>query len=481
MASVKKNFLYSSAYQLLVAVAPLVTTPYLSRVIGAEGNGIFTYTQSITNYFVLLAVMGMSTYGVRAIAEHATDRVERSRVFWEAFGMQALIGIVVFASYVCYALVWGREYLGLFALWGMWVLGSALDVTWLLWGMQEFRIPTIRNFCTRLASIVLIFVLVRSPNDVWGYVAAISGAFLANALLVWPVVLRYVDWVRPTRKGMLSHLGPNVTLFIPVIATSLYTIMDKVMLGSMAGMGQTGLYDYAEKVSKMPMGVITALGAVVLPKMTTVIAEGRTEEARSLVATTMWFMQACALALAFGIAAVAPGFCPVFFGEGFEGSIVLLRILCVIVPLICATNVMGVQWMLPTKRDRLFTASVATGAVVNVAVNYFAIPAAGALGASVATVAAEVAVLVFQAWVVRVELPLATFARGALPFVAVGAVMLVAIRAFAGVLGASAATVGGLVAEIVLGAAVYLVLSYAWCAATKSAELKRILPKLARW
>lgn len=481
MASVKKNFLYSSAYQLLVAVAPLVTTPYLSRVIGTEGNGIFTYTQSITNYFVLVAVMGMSNYGVRTIAEHANDREGRSRVFWEAFGMQALVGLVVLAAYVCYALVWGREYLELFALWGMWVLGSVLDVTWLLWGMQEFRIPTIRNFCTRLVSIALIFVLVRQPGDVWGYVAAISSAYLANALLVWPQVRRYVDWVRPTAKGMASHLVPNLTLFVPVIATSLYLIMDKVMLGSMAGMDQTGLYDYAEKVSKMPMSVITALGAVVLPKMTTVIAEGRTEEARSLVRTTMWFMEACALALSMGIAAVAPEFSPVFFGQGYEGSVVLLRILCVIVPLICATNVMGVQWLLPTRHDRQFTASVATGAAVNIVVNLFAIPAAGAMGASIATVAAEVSVLAFQAWVVRKDLPLGAFARGIVPFVGIGLAMYAVIRLFAHGMGTHAATLGGLMAEVALGAVVYLVLSYVWCWVTKSAELKRILPRLARW
>lgn len=481
VASVKKNFLYSSAYQLLVAAAPLVTTPYLSRVIGSAGNGVFTYTQSITNYFVLVAVLGMSNYGVRTIAECADDRDQRSKTFWELWFQNVAVGVVVIAAYLVYAFGPGREYLQLWMLWGMWVLASVLDVTWLLWGMQEFRIPTIRNFCTRLASIALIFVLVRSANDVWGYVFAISGAYLANALLVWPVVGRYVDWVRPTWQGMRAHLVPNLTLFVPVIATSLYTIMDKVMLGSMAGMEQTGLYDYAEKVSKMPLSVITALGAVVLPKMTTVIAEGRLDEGKQLVRTTMWFMLACALALAFGIAAVAPEFCLVFLGPEFGACTPLLRLLCVIVPLICATNVMGVQYLLPTKRDRLFTASVACGAVVNIVTNVFAIPVVGALGASIATVAAEVAVLVFQAWVLRKELPLAQYALGMLPFLAIGTLMLVGVRAVSSLLGSAATTVAGLLVEVAAGGIVYLTLSYLWCRATKSDEFRRVLPRLARW
>lgn len=481
MASVKKNFLYNSAYQLLVAAAPLVTTPYLSRVIGSEGNGVFTFTQSITNYFVLAAVLGMTNYGVRTIAECGDDRALRSKTFWELWLQNVMVGVVVLAAYVAYALGPGKQFLQLWVLWGMWVLSSVLDVTWLLWGVQEFKIPTIRNFCTRLASIALIFVLVRSANDVWGYVFAIASSYLANSLLVWPVVGRYVDWAHPTWKGICSHIMPNLTLFVPVIATSLYTIMDKVMLGSMAGMEQTGLYDYAEKVSKMPLSVITALGAVVLPKMTTVIAEGRLEEGKQLVGTTMWLMLACALALAFGIAGVAPEFCVVFLGPKYDPCKPLLRLLCIIVPLICATNVLGVQYLLPTKRDNLFTASVACGAAVNIVVNVVAIPAAGALGASIATVAAETMVLVFQAWVLRTELPLAQYLRGMLPFAAIGAAMFVCIRAFAALLGPAAATVQGLLAEIALGGVLYLALSYAWCSLTKNAELKRVLPRLARW
>lgn len=477
MASIKRNFLYSSAYQLLVAAAPLVTTPYLSRIIGAEGNGAFTYTQGVTNYFVLVAVLGMTNYGVRAVAECGDDRDKRSRIFWEAWCMNALTGTLVSAVFIVYVLTFGRTYLPLYVLWSMWVLASVLDVTWLLWGMQEFRIPTIRNFCTKLAGIAFIFLFVRNEGDVWAYVAATAGSFLANSLLVWPYVRRYVDPIRPTWTGMCSHLVPNLTLFVPVVATSLYTIMDKVMLGYTAGMGQTGLYDYAEKVSKMPMSVINALGAVVLPKMTTVVAEGRREEACGLVVTTMWFMQACAMALAFGIAAVAPEFVPVFFGDGYEECVPLLRILCIIVPLICATNVTGIQWMLPTKRDHAFTASVACGAAVNIVVNVFAIPVAGALGAAVATVIAEITVLVVQAWIVRGELPLGKFFVGALPFCAIGVVMFASIRFTSLLLGLEASTITGILTEVAVGALVYLVLSFVWCTFSKNREFETIFGK----
>jgi O-antigen/teichoic acid export membrane protein len=158
-----------------------------------------------------------------------------------------------------------------------------------------------------------------------------------------------------------------------------------------------------------------------------------------------------------------------------------MRILSVIVPLICATNVLGIQWMLPNHQDRLFTLSVLVGAVVNVAVNFFAIPAAGALGASIATVAAEASVLLFQAWAVRDVLAIRRYALGALPFAAIGTLMLVAIRVFAGIVGARALTVFGLVLEVALGAAVYLALVLLWCRLRRPREFVAIMPRLARW
>ena len=481
MAGIRKNFIYSSAYQILLVLTPIVTTPYLSRVIGAEGDGIFTYTQSIVNYFVLFAVLGMEKYGVRTIAECGDDRAKRSDVFWNAFAMNCMVGAVVLVAYVAFIVLFGGRDTLLWVLWGMWIMGAVGDVSWLMFGMQEFRVPTIRNFVTRLASVVFIFVFVRDAGDIWAYVTAIAGAFLVNSILIWPFVRRYVDWVRPTWPKIVSHLMPNLALFVPVIASSLYVLLDKVMLGAMAGMDQTGLYDYAEKIAKMPLAVITALGAVVLPKMSEVIAEGRIEEGKQLVRSTMWFMLACAMALMFGIIGIAPEFVPVFFGAGFEPCVMLMSVLSIVIPLICATNVIGVQYLLPNHRDRDFTLSVTMGAVVNLAINAFAIPAMGAMGAAIATVAAEIAVLVYQVVVVRSELDLGANLRGLVPFVVIGVAMVVVMRLVAQLLGGMGPTVVGVLVEFCCAAAVYLVGSFAWCELTRNEDFARVLPRFALW
>ncbi len=339
----------------------------------------------------------------------------------------------------------------------------------------------VRNFCTRLAGMFFIFAFVHTENDTWAYVFAISAPYFLNALLVWPFIKHYVDYAQPTWQKMFRHLKPNLLLFIPVIATSLYTLLDKVMLGNMAGMEQTGFYDYSEKISKMPMAIITALGAVVLPKMTEVISSGNTQKAKELVSETMWFMQACAMALAFGITAVAPEFVPVFFGAGYEACVPLMGALSIVIPLICATNVIGVQYLVPSHRDRGFTASVLAGALVNIFINVFAIPAYGAMGAACATVAAELTVLLVQAWLVRGELPLLQELRGIIPFFVNGFVMLLLIRATKIALEAlTVPKAPSLIFEILIGAVFYLFFAFIYCRQTNNSHFNKLFPKLSK-
>jgi O-antigen/teichoic acid export membrane protein len=241
-------------------------------------------------------------------------------------------------------------------------------------------------------------------------------------------------------------------------------------------MAETGYYDYAEKISKMPLAIIIALGAVVLPKMSEVIASGKIKQGKRLVHTTMWFMEACAFGLAFGIAGVAPTFVPVFFGAGFERCIYLMSLLSAVIPLICATNVIGVQYLLPCHKDVQYTLSVSCGAAVNVVINIFAIPQAGAAGAAWATVAAEAVVLAYQAHTVKGELDLKGSLKGALPFALIGLGMFLVLRLLCKVLPMKVLL---LIAEVLIGMLLYVVASLIWCYVTKSQELKELLPKVA--
>lgn len=528
MPKIRTNFFLNGAYQVLNVIVPLVTTPYLARTIGAEGNGVFTYTQAVVNYFVLFAMLGISSYGVRAIAEvpgrvaelkgtgstsfgkaerlvrngrHrvkrksrtgvssgsrekaqsslgqvscspaagllkndlvAVEREVRSRVFSEIFVVLGSVGLVILAAYGAYIFFWGAEYRTIWILWGFWLLGVMIDPTWLFFGVQEFKLPTIRSCLTRIGSVFFILIAVRDSSDVWAYVLAIAAPFFLNSILTWPFVYRYVDFYLPRPRRCFHHLRGLIALFLPVVGVSLYTILSKVLLGSFAGMGATGLYDYAEKTVKMPMAVVAALGTVMLPRMALVLSKGVVEEARTLMAKAMWVMMLGASALAFGIVAVAQEFTPFFLGEQMHGAVVLMQLLAITIPLLCFTNVIGVQFLVPSHREREYTLSISAGAVVSIVLCIALIPHYGAIGAAWATVGAEFAVAVIQVAVTRGDLNYGYIWRLLAPLLCVGALMGVVVRGVAWVLEGQVALGIAVCLEMMAGAIVYLGLLWFW-------------------
>lgn len=465
----RHSFIYNAAYQLLLIVTPIITTPYLSRVLGPHGVGEFSYTSSITQYFVIFATLGMSTYGVRATATARHDRQLLSKAFWSAFGSQFLVSAVVMAIYVIY---WipdpkGGHLISFF--WFMWILSAALNVSWLLFGVEEFRIPTMRNVAVKVGELVCIFVFVRTYGDLWKYVAIVAGGYLVNQLLIWPFVHRYVDFYRPSFAEMRRHLRPSLNLFLPVVAISLYTILDKIMLGSMASMVETGYFEYSERIAKLPLAVITALGTVMLPRMSKDFAAGNKAQAMHLLEISFWFMMLGASAVSFGIGAIAPEFVPKFFSGHFEPAIPVMVVLAAVVPLISATNVLGNQYLLPTFQDKRFTLSVSLGAVFNVAANLYLIPRYGAFGAAWGTIIAESIVLIVQVAMVRHELPVWRYFLDIVPFYAIGAAMAFLVRKIADVTrSAWGLSYTGLFLEVAGGAAFFLACTGVWLVATKN-------------
>lgn len=474
-ASLKKNFLFNSAYQLLQVITPLITTPYLARVLGPDQSGVFSYTQAITNYFVLFATLGISTYGVRAIARCGDDRAARSRTFWGAYASQLLSGGVALACYVVYGMFIHEGGVLITLLWALWVLFAVLDVTWLLFGCEEFKVPTARSMTTKVLSLVFIFAFVKSKNDLWLYVLSIAGSYFINACIVWPFVRRYVDFIRPTWSEIVRHLRGNLGLFVPVIAVSVYTTLDKIMLGAMSSSDQVAFFSYSERISRLPLNVVTALGVVMMPRMSNLIAEGRRSDALSLLGSSIWIMLASSIALAFGISAVAPEFAPTFFGAGYEPCADIMAFLVVIIPVISVTNVIGKQYLLPLSRDREYTISLIVGAAVNVVVNLLLIPFLGAAGAAFGTIAAETSILVVQVLCVKSELPLVSYAKGALPFLAIGTIMYVGIRTVSGFLPTiGLSMVPALAAEILIGGVLFVFPAFAYCVLTRSCEFERV-------
>lgn len=472
MSSIKKNFMYNVLYQLLLIILPLITTPYISRVLGSEGLGTYTYTYTIANYFMLVAMLGVKNYGNRSIAAVRDDKKKLTRVFWEIYGLQFICSVLAMVVYLGYVLIVETEYQIIALIQGIYVFSGLLDISWLFFGVEKFKITVTRNIVIRLIDLACVFIFVRTRGDLWKYALIMTLGTLCSQGYLWFYVRRLVGWYRPKLVDLKKHIVPELILFIPIIAVSLYTMMDKVMLGQMSTMSEVGYYEGAAKILNIPTGVITALGTVMLPRMSNLAARGKIKESGQYIYNSMIFAMFLASGMMFGIAGIAEDFVPLFLGEEYESCVLLIRVMAPTVPFVSWANVIRTQYLIPNHEDKSYIISVVLGAAANLAVNFSLIPSLGALGAIIGTVCAEGTVCVSQTLLVRKKLELTRYLKNTVMYFVFGAVMFLIICAIHRMI---ADTVLALVTEILVGGGAYVLMAGVYFACKNKETVKKMI------
>lgn len=403
MKSLKMNFIYNIAYQLLVILLPLVTAPYVSRTLGAEGLGVFSYTHSVVYYFQLFAMLGISNHGNRSIATARNDSGAVSKVFCEIYSIQISTFVIASAAYLIYVLCGNIDNKLIAMIQLVYLCSGILDISWLFFGMEEFKLTVTRNTIIKIFTTVAVFIVVKSPADVWKYTLILAGGTFLSQLYLWSYVKRYVSFCFVSWHDVKRHIQPILVLFIPVIAYSLYKVMDKIMLGRMCTYQEVGYYQNAEKIINIPMGIITALGTVMLPRMTNLIAQGDDNTANNYITLSFKVVTLIGSAISFGMLGVSSIFSPVFFGQGYDPCVNLIRVLSITVLFMAWANVLRTQYLIPKHKDKIYVVSTFVGAILNLFVNYMLIPKLYSLGAAIGTVVAEFSVLVTQILMLKNE------------------------------------------------------------------------------
>lgn len=428
MNALKKNLLINVSYQLLVVVIPLVVAPYVSRTVGAEGVGVYSYTFNFAYCFALVGMLGVSNYGNRTIAAVGEDKHLRSLNFWNIWAIQILMSLLACAAYGIWCLAAAPQSPRIALVHTITVACSLFDISWFFFGIEKFQITVARNLVVKVLNMALIFGLVKGPEDLAAYTAIMVGGNLLNHLLLFPFLRKEVVFVRPSFREMKQHFKPMVVLFFPVVAVSIYKIMDKVMIGALSTTTQTGFYEYAEKIISLPVTLITAVGAVMLPRLSAMLGKDQQDQARRLTQVTMEVMMALTCAMAWGIFAIAPEFAPAFFGEEFAWSGIVMMGLAPSVICQSWANVIRTQHLIPAKMDAVYVGSTWVGAAVNLTMNLLLIPRFHALGAAIGTLCAEFAVAAYQTWHVRRVLPIGQYFVNSVYYLIPSGVMVVLIR-----------------------------------------------------
>lgn len=424
MTSIKKNFGYSLAYQVLAFAVPLISAPYLSRVLGAAGIGEYSFSYNIAYYLGMLAQLGLVRYGTREIATKRDDPKRTESLFWELFWLQVGLTVIVVLCYTVYSLIFSRNPLS--PLWIPFLISYGIDLTWLYNGEENFKATAIRNSLVKLIMLCGILLFVKTSNDVWIYVLVASFGQLVSQMVAIPFARNYLGRVQGIHlRQSFSHLLPCLLLFIPTIATSVYRVLDKIFLGGMCPPEQLGYFESAEKLIMVPLGVISALSAVMLPRMAHLIANNKTGESREFIRATMLLSCILALGMFGGIVSIAPDFVLLYFGNNFGPCILIVELMSITVPFIAWANVIREQYLIPSSRNKEYISSVIVGAVVNVAINVMITPQLGAKGACIAMIVTEIVVCLLLSIPVFKELGLKESLRDAMAFIFSAGLMII--------------------------------------------------------
>jgi len=401
-----KNYLYNISYQLFLIVLPIITLPYVARRLGPTGLGINSYTSSVINYFVIFAVLGTTTYAQREIAYLKNDRKKISELFWE-IELLNLIATLVSYMILSILIIFSNKYQMFFWAYSISVLANVFDISWLFMGMENFSILAIRNFFIKTISVICIFLLVKKNSDLLIYIIINSGSILISNILLWPYLKKWDLFVKISTLKKLHpfrHLKGTLALFIPQISITLYTILNKVFLGYMGKIEEGSYFDNADKIIRLVFTVLLSISTVLMPVIAREISKKNYKHVSKLLQRSLSFSLCFSIALSVGLVGISDRFAPLFLGNKFTQVALLLKVQAIVLLPMAIANVIGNQYLVPSRKSNQLNISIFSGSVFNIIISIPLINNFGALGASIAIVMSESLVTLSQLWQVRNDL-----------------------------------------------------------------------------
>lgn len=400
------NYIYNLSYQIMLVIVPIITIPYLSRVLGADGIGLYSYSNSITMYFSLIGNLGINLYGQRQIAYEKDDIKRRTACFYELVILRISASLISIFTYIlfCMFVVNESELQELLLVQLIVIASSLIDISWFFQGLEDFKVTATRSMLVKIITVILIFTFIKNQDDLLLYTIIISGStFLGNLVLLTKVKKNIVK-IHKADLNVKRHIKPVFKLFLPQIASSVHTILDKSMIGYLSINSEVAFYQQTQKIINVLLSISTALNTVLMPKISNLKANNSTAEIKRFMAISIRYILLITCPLTIGTIVIAEDFVPVFFGAEFQPAVIVMQVMAVLMIIIGLSNTIGVQYLVPMGRQDEFTRSILLGTAFNVILNYFLIIKIGALGATISTVIAEIIITLYQYYRARNDL-----------------------------------------------------------------------------
>ena len=401
--SVKKNFIMNAILTVSTFIFPLITFPYISRVLLSAGTGRVSFARSIIAYFGMIAALGIPTYGIRACAKVRDDKEKLSRTAQELLIINVIMSLVAYAL-LALAIIFIpklRAEKTLLIVISATIIFTTLGMEWLFKAMEQYTYITVRSIIFNAVALVLMFLLVHKQSDyvIYGGITIVASSlgYILNVIQA----RKYIQLKPMGNYNLKQHLKPVLVFFAMAAATTVYTNLDQVMLGFMKTDTDVGYYHAAVRIKEILVAIVTSLGAVLLPRVSYYIQNGMMEEFRRITKKAINFVFLFASPLMVYFIIFAREGILLLSGADFMGSILPMQILMPTVLFIGLTGLLGIQILVPLGREKMVLYSVIAGAVVDLIINALLIPKWAATGAAIGTLVAEAVVLVVQLYVLR--------------------------------------------------------------------------------
>jgi O-antigen/teichoic acid export membrane protein len=427
MGKLISNYLYTVIYQLLLLLTPFITTPYVSRVLKPEGVGTDAYILSIVQLFQIFAILSIPMYGSREIAKKQ-NLEERSKEFWAVYSIQLFISLITVACFLLFIFT-TNEYRSLFLIHVFTLIASTIDISWYFIGKEQIKRVTTRNIIVRIASIILIFSFVKDVNDLPLYIMINSLTLFTGQLIMWIPLLKEVSFKRIAYRDIKIHLWPIISLFLPQIMVQVYTLVNKIVLGRVSGEVEVGYYTQADKVIRIALGFITALGTVLLPRMAKEFSQGNIESMKKYIHYALQFVLMTTIPMTLGLIGIAPNFVSWFLGKEFTEVIHLLILMSPVIFFVGLANIFGIQILVSTNQQNKYAISITIGALLSLMANSIFVFQFASVATTIALLVAEGAGAMIQMYFARKYFSFRNFVKMFLKYLALSALVFLFVGA----------------------------------------------------
>lgn len=425
--SVKVNYILNLINTGTQMLFPLITFPYVCRVIEADGIGQINFFQSIISYISLFTCLGIPMYAIREIARDRSDVVQMNRTAMEILLLHSMLTLVGYAivAILCLTVPQIQVSIPLFLILSLTIFFTAIGCEWFYQGIEDFKYITIRGLIIKTVSVVLLFIFVKSKTDLLYYgcytVFGVLGGNIFNFLRLRKYIHR--ENIIFSELHIKRHVKPVLKVFSFSVVTSIYLQLNMVLLGFLKNALAVGYFAAATKVMQMLLTMSACLGSVMMPRASHLIAENKEDEFNRLIQKSYDFTLAIALPMTIGLIFCAPSLITALCGVKFEHSILPSQIIAPIILMVAISNVFGIQVLFPKGKINIVTLCCGIGAVADLILNLCLIPFFSYIGTSIAYLGAEVATTVSMYFIGRRYIPIIYFKKSHLTY-ALGCIVM---------------------------------------------------------